>query len=79
MKAIQLKSITLRNWRGEKERTTQFHTDGTVTRICGRNGLGKSRHMDAFCWLLFLRMGYTFSRFHCIIKRIGFRRSGTPA
>ena len=28
MKAIQLKSITLRNWRGEKERTTQFHTDG---------------------------------------------------
>ena len=33
MKAIQLKSITLRNWRGEKERTTQFHTDGTVTRI----------------------------------------------
>ena len=53
MKAIQLKSITLRNWRGEKERTTQFHTDGTVTRICGRNGLGKSRHMDAFCWLLF--------------------------
>ena len=39
MKAIQLKSITLRNWRGEKERTTQFHTDGTVTRICGRNGL----------------------------------------
>lgn len=53
MKAIQLKSITLRNWRGEKERTTHFHTDGTVTRICGRNGLGKSRHMDAFCWLLF--------------------------
>lgn len=56
MKAIQLKSITLRNWRGEKERTTQFHTDGTVTRICGRNGLGKSRHMDAFCWLLYAPM-----------------------
>lgn len=53
MKAIQLKSLTLRNWRGEKERTTQFNLNGTVTRICGRNGLGKSRHMDAFCWLLF--------------------------
>lgn len=53
MKAIQLKSITLRNWRGEKERTTQFNLGGNVTRICGRNGLGKSRHMDAFCWLLF--------------------------
>lgn len=53
MKAIQIKSITLRNWRGEKERTTQFHTDGTATCISGRNGLGKSRHMDAFCWLLF--------------------------
>lgn len=53
MKAIQLKSLTLRNWRGEKERTTLFNLNGNVTRICGRNGLGKSRHMDAFCWLLF--------------------------
>lgn len=52
MKAIQLKSLTLRNWRGEKERTTEFNL-GSVTRICGRNGLGKSRHMDAFSWLLF--------------------------
>ncbi len=53
MKAIQIKSLTLRNWRGEKESTTVFHTDGTPTTICGRNGIGKSRHMDAFCWLLF--------------------------
>lgn len=53
MKAIQLKSLTLRNWRGERERTTKFNLNGIVTRICGRNGLGKSRHMDAFCWLLF--------------------------
>lgn len=52
MKAIQLKSLTLRNWRGEKERTTEFNL-GSVTRICGRNGLGKSRLMDAFSWLLF--------------------------
>lgn len=52
MKAIQLESLTLRNWRGEKERTTRFNL-GSATRICGGNGLGKSRHMDAFCWLLF--------------------------
>lgn len=52
MKRITIKSITLRNWRGEKERTTAFHTD-RPTYICGDNGLGKSRHFDAFCWLLF--------------------------
>lgn len=52
MKKITIKSITLHNWRGEKERTTTFHTD-TPTCICGDNGLGKSRHFDAFCWLLF--------------------------
>lgn len=52
MKTIQLQSITLRNWRGEQQRTTRFHTDAPTT-ICGDNGLGKSRHFDAFCWLLF--------------------------
>lgn len=52
MKTIQLQSLTLRNWRGEKEHTTHFASQG-ITRICGRNGLGKSRHMDAFLWLLF--------------------------
>lgn len=52
MKKITLKSITLHNWRGEKERITTFHTD-KPTFICGDNGLGKSRHFDAFCWLLF--------------------------
>ena len=52
MRKITIKSITLRNWRGEKERTTTFHTDAP-TYICGDNGLGKSRHFDAFCWLLF--------------------------
>ena len=52
MKQIQLQSLTLHNWRGEKERTTEFHTDAP-TYICGGNGLGKSRHFDAFCWLLF--------------------------
>lgn len=52
MKEIKISSITLRNWRGERERTTAFNPDGG-TRICGDNGLGKSRHFDAFCWLLF--------------------------
>lgn len=52
MKKILLQSLTLTNWRGEKQRTTEFHTD-RPTCICGDNGLGKSRHFDAFCWLLF--------------------------
>ena len=52
MKEIKIKSITLHNWRGEKDRTTEFHLDA-ATYICGDNGLGKSRHFDAFCWLLF--------------------------
>ena len=52
MRKIELREITLRNWRGEKDRTTRFHTD-RPTHICGDNGLGKSRHFDAFCWLLF--------------------------
>ena len=52
MKKILLHSLTLTNWRGEKQRTTEFHTD-RPTCICGDNGLGKSRHFDAFCWLLF--------------------------
>ena len=52
MKKIVIKSITLRNWRGEKERTTHFNVNAS-TSICGGNGLGKSRHFDAFCWLLF--------------------------
>ena len=52
MKKIILKSITMRNWRGEKERTTNFNVDAP-TFIIGGNGLGKSRHFNAFCWLLF--------------------------
>lgn len=42
----------MRNWRGEKERTTNFNLDAP-TFILGGNGLGKSRHFNAFCWLLF--------------------------
>lgn len=51
MKQVILKSITLTNFKGEKERTTAFNSD--VTTIKGMNGLGKSRHFDAFIWLLF--------------------------
>lgn len=52
MKKVVLQSITLRNFRGEKERTTNFNLNGETT-IMGDNGLGKSRHFDAFMWLLF--------------------------
>ena len=38
-------------FRGEKERTTTFSP--TETTISGANGLGKSRHFDAFLWCLF--------------------------
>nr|DAF37240.1 MAG TPA: chromosome partition protein [Caudoviricetes sp.] len=51
MRKIILKSLSLCNFKGEKERTTVFNDD--VTTISGANGLGKSRHFDAFVWLLF--------------------------
>lgn len=51
MKQVTLKSLTFVNFKGEKERTTVFNSD--VTTISGGNGLGKSRHFDAFIWLLF--------------------------
>ena len=51
MKQVTLKSLTFVNFKGEKERTTNFNAD--VTTISGGNGLGKSRHFDAFIWLLF--------------------------
>ena len=51
MKQIVLKSLSPVNFNGEKERTTTFNSD--ITTICGANGLGKSRHFDAFLWLLF--------------------------
>lgn len=51
MKKVILKSLTMQNFRGEKDRTTEF--DANETSICGRNGLGKTRHFDATIWLLF--------------------------
>lgn len=51
MKKVILKSLSLTNWKGEKQRTTEFND--VETTIMGDNGLGKTRHFDAFMWLLF--------------------------
>lgn len=51
MKKVILKSLSLTNWKGEKQRTTEFNE--VETTISGENGLGKTRHFDAFMWLLF--------------------------
>lgn len=51
MKRVILKSLSLTNWKGEKQRTTDFNE--VETNIFGENGLGKTRHFDAFMWLLF--------------------------
>lgn len=51
MKRIILRELTLVNWRGSDDKTTEF--DPVCTTIAGANGLGKSRHFDAFTWLLF--------------------------
>lgn len=53
MKHIILKELELINFKGEEHRITDFKED--VTTIVGRNGVGKSRHFDAFIWLLFGR------------------------
>ena len=57
MKQVILKSLTMVNWRGAKDVTTNFNAD--VTTIMGANGLGKSRHFDAFIWLLLARIPKT--------------------
>nr|DAK81836.1 MAG TPA: chromosome partition protein [Caudoviricetes sp.] len=51
MKQIKLESISMIGFRGERERTTTFSPKETT--IKGSNGLGKSRHFDAFLWCLF--------------------------
>lgn len=51
MKRVILKSLSLTNWKGEQQRTTDFNE--VETNIFGENGLGKTRHFDAFMWLLF--------------------------
>lgn len=50
MKRVTIDKLTLINFKGHKDRTIEF---GPVTRISGRNGIGKSTLFDAFTWLLF--------------------------
>lgn len=47
---IFLKKIELKNFKGVKELKIDF---GTITRIAGDNGTGKTTIMDSFMWLLF--------------------------
>ena len=47
---IVLKKLAMRNFKGCLSRVTEFNSD--ITTISGRNGLGKSRHADAFFWCL---------------------------
>lgn len=50
MKSIQLKTISLINFKGIKSKTIEF---GKETFIFGANGTGKTTLFDAFCFLLF--------------------------
>ncbi len=50
MTEIVLKKMTMCNFKGCALRTTEFNSD--ITTISGKNGLGKSRHADAFFWCL---------------------------
>lgn len=50
MKNVVLKTMSLVNFKGQKERTIHFATETT---ICGDNATGKSTMFDAFTWLLF--------------------------
>lgn len=52
MNEIRLVSLTMTNFRGEKYRKTEFNAEGD-TSIYGANKSGKSRHFDAFLWVLF--------------------------
>lgn len=50
MKNVVLKTLSLINFRGQKDRTIDFSVETT---ICGDNATGKSTIFDAFIWLLF--------------------------
>lgn len=50
MKIIKLKSLSVQNFKGCKDRTIEF---GGRTRISGANATGKTTVFDAFTWLLF--------------------------
>lgn len=50
MKKIELKKLTIHNFKGCRERTVEF---GETTNIFGANASGKTTITDAFCWLMF--------------------------
>lgn len=50
IKNITLVSMKMTNFKGGNGTT---HFNANVTTIAGRNGVGKSRHKDAFMWCLF--------------------------
>ncbi len=50
MKEVKIKQITLRNFKGTRERTVEF---SNVTQIKGDNKTGKSTIVDAYNWVLF--------------------------
>lgn len=51
MRTIKLLSLSMVGFRGATEQTTEFSPKETI--ISGGNGTGKSRHFDAFLWLIF--------------------------
>lgn len=57
---IKLKQLTLKNFKGIKERTIDF---GKITNISAENGLGKTTIFDGFCWLLFGKDSKNVSNF----------------
>lgn len=51
MRTIKLLSLSMVGFRGATDQTTEFSPKETT--ISGGNGTGKSRHFDAFLWLIF--------------------------
>lgn len=55
MKRVELKRLTLENFRGFASKSVEF---GTYTYITGANGTGKSTLYDAYLWCLFNKDSY---------------------
>ncbi len=53
MKTIKLLELSIKNFKGIREKVLAFYT--IVSVILGRNASGKTTLMDAFFWLLFGR------------------------
>ena len=65
MKEIKLRSLTIENFKGISNVSISFN--GSMTKICGANGVGKTTINDAWCWLLYDRNSTGDSKF-CIRK-----------